>query len=362
MKHSIRHTIGLGIAMPATIYTTVSLAVVSTYSENTYNRSVFNFLYDGGVYRYRIVGRQLVLLVAALLDRAGWHLNTSATLVAQAGSSWDLFDAFVVVNGVAFIGLSFMLFRFTVRDESWSTAYIILITLVGLSAYVVTPYDFLSYLFIVAAFIVAIAARPWSWPVCFVLAVLGTATRESFVIGVVALVGVVMARPGGIHHFRKAPQVNGGDPMLRAAISLILGSIATYVFLRVALANPGDQGIFWNQSLLQLNMNMSSAVAVFIMATGSFALLSALPARKVDADESGFDYQRATGYFWTLSIPYIAVTFITGAWFEALRLVLPLLLGQYLIRYAFEHRLKENAISTVDIPAGSKEELLPKTN
>jgi len=45
-------------------------------------------------------------------------------------------------------------------------------------------------------------------------------------------------------------------------------------------------------------------------------------------------YHRATLYFWILSVPYLVVTVIGGSWFEAPRLLLPLGICQYLLRWS----------------------------
>jgi hypothetical protein len=335
MQRSTRQFIALAVALPLSIYTTVSLAYVSTYSDSTYNRAIFKFTYDGNLYRYRVVGRELVLGVADVIHGLGLHVYTISSLSAQGTHVWDLFNAFLIVNGVAYIGLAILLYIITVKDRAWSIPYLILIVLIALSAYVVTPYDYLSYLLIAAALLTACAARPWSWPACLVLAIVGTATRESFLVGVAALVAIVLARPGGVRQFRSGGRTPGPDELLRATVAAIVGSLGTYVILRVVLSD-NQHTTLWGVSLLKFNWNMSSSVAVFITVTGTFALFATFPERSMAPEPPAFDYGRATWYFWLLSLPYLAVTFVTGVWYEALRLLLPLLLGQYLVRHALD--------------------------
>jgi hypothetical protein len=338
MQRSTRQFIALAIALPLSMYTAISLAYVSTYSDSTFNRSIFKFTYDGSLYKYRVVGRELVLGVADVIHGLGLHLNTFSSLSAQGTQVWDLFDAFLFVNGVAFLGLAILLYAVTVKDHAWSIPYLILIVLVALSAYVVTPYDYLSYLFIAAALLAAIAARPWSWPVCLVLAIVGTATRESFLVGVAALVAIVLARPDGLKQILPKSRSTGADELLRATAATVVGAIGTYVALRVFLTEGQTHATLWGANLLRFNWNMSSSVAVFILVTGGFALWATFPERSGGVESPPFSYARATWLFWVISLPYLAITFVTGVWYEALRLMLPLLIGQYLIRYAADQR------------------------
>ena len=120
----------------------------------------------------------------------------------------------------------------------WVVPYLVIVALAIAGAYVVTPYDDLSYLLLTAAVIVGLRRRPWSWPVPR-SSVVGTATRESFLVGVAAMFAAVLARPSGVRGLGRA--IIGKDDRLAAsAVAMAVGSLVTYVVLRIVMAGPPD--------------------------------------------------------------------------------------------------------------------------
>jgi hypothetical protein len=177
--------LALGGAFPAVLHIATTLGYDSSYSHHLYAREAFLGQYRHGIYRYRVIGRELVLYVARLLEDLKFTLHTHATDIGHGRPPGDLFTAYVLVNGVAFVALAALLYKTTDRGDS--TPYLVLVVLVAMSGYVVTPYDNLSYLLMVTAVVVALRRRPWSWIACLPLAMAGTATRESFFVGVAAV-------------------------------------------------------------------------------------------------------------------------------------------------------------------------------
>jgi hypothetical protein len=154
-------------------------------------------VYDHHIYRFRVVGRELVLAVDRLLQHFNVVLHTTATDIGHGRPPADLFTAFVVVNGVAFVALATVLYLATANGDEWRLPYVVLVVLVALSGYVVTPYDNLGYLLTVAAVVVALQGRVWGPPLCLVLACVGTATRESFVVALAAVAGTAGGASSG---------------------------------------------------------------------------------------------------------------------------------------------------------------------
>lgn len=316
---SRRGVLGIGVAFPMTMYLAVTLGFDSSYSHLEYVRRLFVGLYEHGVYRSRVVGTYLVLALGHVLNGAGVSIHSFAAPYGQRSS---LFTAVFVVNGVAYLGLALLLFLVTVSGRQWWPPFFVLVVLIAASSYVVTPYDDLSYLVVAMAVIVALRSRPWSWVFCLLLAVLGTATRESFFIAVAAAAAAIAADRDKPH----------GDRAL-AFMALVLGSFATYAVLRVTLAAAGGPHL-WSPVGLSGNWNMSSAIAV-LMSVGALLALNASFPDLVDLDAAAW-YERSVRWLWAFSLPYIIVIAVGSVWFEALRLLVPIPLCQYLLRWRAE--------------------------
>jgi hypothetical protein len=330
--HTARQVIALGIALPAALYLACTLGFGSPYSQSLYNRSAFLRQYTHGVYRYRVLGRELVLFAGHVLHALGLGLQTTSVELARGRGTWGLFVAITVVNGVAFVAFTALVYARTVRSRRWTPAYLVLVTAAAASSYVVTPYDFLSYLLIAAAILVAVARRAWSWQACLVLAVLGTATRESFFVAVAAVVAIAATRPGdgGILSRLTPSRTNS---LACSAWSMAFGSVGTYVGLRVGLSGGGSIV----QHLRGLaNFNLSSTVAIVIAFLLFAVLILELPPFDVSGRVAQRWYRESVGWLWVLSIPYVGVSAVGGNWFETPRLLLPIAICQYLVRFGID--------------------------
>lgn len=324
-----RRSRGQGFALagllPATLHLVLTLGYDSSYSHQLYAREAFLGQYDNGVYQYRVLGRELVLAVGRVLQRFDVVLHTTATDIGHGRPPGDLFTAFVVVNGLSFVALATVLYLVTAAAgaEEWRLSYVVLIVLVALSGYVVTPYDNLGYLFTVAAVVVALRPRAWAPPVCLVLACAGTATRESFVVAVAAVAAVLLAEHGGRAFVRPR------DPVWWSAAALLAGWSGTYVTLRLIVGDGGTGGSLWMRMPRELNWQMSTPIALVFFGLGVAALQLTWPALTGEARRRW----RLTRFaLWILSAPYVAACIIGGIWFETMRLLLPIVLCEHVLR------------------------------
>jgi hypothetical protein len=311
-----RPTLALGAALPAALYLVLTLGYDASYSHHLYARQPFLAQYEHGIYRYRVVGREAVVFVAKVLNH--FHL----VVVTPAVGRSDLFTALLVVNGAAFVAFTLLLYAATAREPGWLGPYVVLVVLVGASGYVVTPYDHLSYLLMLAAALVAFGPRPGPWWLCAVLGVVGVATRESFLVACAAAVGVAVASRGSDRRTTL---------LWRNALVLSGASVATYVGLKLALADPREASTFWFSSpfVWEYNRHLSSVAAVLIVVLGWWALHALFP--RLDAG-SRRRWRLARAVLWALSLPYLFACLVGGLWFESLRLLLPLFLAEYLVR------------------------------
>ncbi|MEW6471862.1 MAG: hypothetical protein AB1679_06305 [Actinomycetota bacterium] len=324
-RRSRRQGFALAGLLPATLHLVLTLGYDSSYSHQLYAREAFLYQYRHGVYRYRVVGRELVVAVGRVLDHFGVALHTIATDIGHGRPPADLFTALLVVNGVAFVALAMLLYAVTARAaDEWRLSYVIVVVLVALSGYVVTPYDNLGYLLTVGAVVVALSGRPWAPPLCLVLAGVGTATRESFVVAVAAVAAVLV----GQHGWRALGRVR--DPVWWSAAALAGGWLGTYVTLRLVVATDPELDTSLSESVLnEMNWEMSSVVALVFYGLGACALYLTWPA----LSETARKHWRPTRLLlWLFSAPYVAACVAEGIWFEAMRLLLPVLLCEHVLR------------------------------
>jgi hypothetical protein len=267
-----------------------------------------------------------LLAVGRVLRHFDIALHTTATEIGHGRPPADLFTAFVVVNGVAFVALASVLYLVTVAaagDEDWRLSYVVMIVLVALSGYVVTPYDYLGYLFTVTAVVVALQPRWWAPPVCLLLACGGTATRESFVVAVAAVAAALLGR----HGWRALGRL--GDPVWWSAAALAAGWLATYVTLRMVVGGDDPGSSLWQSMPRELNWQMSTPVVLVFSGLGACALYLTWPAL---AGTARARWRWTRVWLWALSVPYLAVCIVGGIWFETMRLLMPIVLCEHVLR------------------------------
>ena len=335
------------------LYMATTLGYVSTYSRITYSRYFFLLQYRGGIYRYRVLGTNAILVLSFLVHHLGLNLATMSVVSLPYSSSFDLFTSFVILNGISFVGFTLLMFAVTAINRQWVVPYIMIVTMGIASAYVVTPYDDLSYLLLAAVVIVGLAERPWSWPVCLILSVAGTANRESFFIGVAVLAAVMLARstlPIGVRS-PEAAFFRRNNSLAASTLAAVVGSVGSYLVVRIFYSEPTDHTSFWQPIPLKFNLNSSSLIAAIIVLLGAAVLVAELPAFADRTSIARSWYSRATIYLWLLSIPYLAVTFVGGTWFEAPRLIFPLAIAQYLLRWYADTQLDKNMCAVSNSPS-----------
>ncbi|HLN05804.1 MAG TPA: hypothetical protein VK217_05975, partial [Acidimicrobiales bacterium] len=148
--------------------------------------------YFNGVYRSRILGRELVLGTAN-----GFY--KLASLLGHRGPS-GLMPGWFITNGCAFLATAWLLYWLTARrSPRLVVLYVATLVVVATSSAVVTPYDLLSYALIFGAFLVATSRdRRLIWSLGALLMALAVATRESalLIVPILAATLVPLAPPG----------------------------------------------------------------------------------------------------------------------------------------------------------------------
>lgn len=291
------------VGLPLALYLATTLGFVSTYSHWFYDRGQFSSHYDHGIYRFRVVGRELVLGVASVAGSLHVHVRTIALDFGRGVHGWAVFPGFEIVNGAALLGLSVLLWR-QLRDPK---AHLAIVALVVASGYVVTPYDDLNLLLTAATLTVVMSTWPWRWTAVLGLSVLGTANHEVFYVAVAAAVAVAWTE-------------GGAAGRARCAAAAAAGWVGTYGVLRLVLAGGGHS--LWQDAFPPVNHDVASDVTGWVIAALALAVVWSVLGGRRDP---------ALGRFLLLASPYLVVVALTGIWFELPRLLMPVVVAGCLL-------------------------------
>ncbi|HEX8558181.1 MAG TPA: hypothetical protein VF668_08775 [Pyrinomonadaceae bacterium] len=264
---------------------------VTHYSVGVFTPRGFHAQYDHEVFRYRLLGKWLLLGVYGVLERlnpadAGW-----GRLAAFVGTdSVNFYHSYFVLN-TAFLCLTLLV----VADRLKDVELLVVTLVVSVTQFVVVPYDVVAYFFLACTFV-------WrrSLAVTALVVLLAALNRETAALSLSLYASLLLLGRGGSWR---------GLGVLTAVF------LATYVGLRVAL---GWNTAVGNELTLVKYMDLRSAVGVGFAVAAGYALVSR---------------RRAAALFLLCSLPYVLSILITGNPFEA-RLWAPLLLGILFVQSA----------------------------
>lgn len=264
---------------------------VTQYSVGVFNPAGFHAQYDNEVFKYRILGKALLLAVYRVLG----YLN-------PADAGWERHAAFLGTESINFyhsyfyLNTAFLCLTLLVVSDYLEDIELLVVTLlVAVTQFVVVPYDAAAYFFLACTF-------RWrrSLAVTAVVVFLAALNRETAAISLSLYASLILLGRGG--SFR-------GLALLTAVF------LATYVSLRLVFGWGNAVG---NEFTFLMYMNLNSAIGI------GFALAA------------GYAVVRRPAWaavFLLCSVPYILSIFITGNPFEE-RLWVPLLLGIMLVQAA----------------------------
>lgn len=293
----------LATALPLAILLSVQLWMVTAYTGGLDPPS-FSSQYYHGVYRYRLLGRDLVLglyhfLQAHLLERP-------YPLPRDASGSFLLYGALAISNGVYFavsnlLLLSLLWTRKTGLRDVELSLYFYYTLLVAMSMAVVTPYDQLAYLLLLIG-ILGVRSRSVALGTSLVVisAVAGTLNRETEFLLASLLATMALF----------CPRTESKRYWMYLGVDLVI-SIGVYVGVRLAI--PGNVQVIQNMTFGGKWAPESLLVLILLLCAGG------VMAMRLYCDV------RPAAVFLVLSLPYLLAVLI-GGMFRELRLMVPILL------------------------------------
>jgi hypothetical protein len=273
------------------------------------------------VFRSRVLGRELVLLVYDHLP-ASWLGSHFANLPVPGPG--QLYAAFVIVNGAAFLLFVLCLHSLLKKYWAWEPQRTMIVAagvlVAAFGSYAVTAYDQISYALLLLFALLVLARTGWVTALSVPIGVLGVLNRESMLLGLALVAGLATAYVAG--EPQRAKRLAGVLAANGAAMAI------TYVGLRIASGGSGRvfAGVILGTNLRSLNSWIGVAIVVLGYPVwwrfwGVLGLTSSRRARV------------ALINFYLFSLPYLLVIFFTGLWSEV-RLIVPLLLCEIVIRLA----------------------------
>jgi len=310
----------LATALPLAILFSVQVWMATAYT-GALDPGTFGAQYYHGVYRYRVLGRDLLIEVYNFL-RAHFA-ERSYPLRRDPSASFLFYCAYVLSNGIYFSLSNLLLLSLLwvkkkgLLDRELSL-YFYYTLLLALSMAVVTPYDQLAYLLL----LVGVWGTRVKSPIVGVLlvavsAVAGTMNRETEFLLASFLATIALYAP-------KPLAKRYGIYLL---VDLVL-SVAVYAGIRCM--SPG--GV---QVIQAITLGGKWAV-------GSLLVVSLLLAVGIVMAMRLHGNVRPALFFLMFSLPY-GLAVLIGGEFRELRLIMPLVLG-LLCLYAFLGRANEDRL------------------
>lgn len=296
--------------LPVTLNYFAYYGFVTNQSRHVFTRADFIGQYDWGVFRYRVLGRKLLLLVYSALEHFH-HPAEGGSRTARflETNNLNLYHSYFLLNTTFMcltlwmLALTFQLNLFRVRPQEKFLLVLVTAFLIAMTQFVVVPYDTLAYFFLtLSIYLMLLRPTPLVVAGLILVVVLGSLTRETAALTLSVYAALYVLR-----------RQTGVKATLSVLAALAAAFAVTYVALRV---HYGWQNGVGNVITLGVNLHRHGLVgAAFLVST--LVLLS---------DFSNAVGRRAVWLFLAFSSPYLLSILLTGVLFEA-RLGVPLFIG-----------------------------------
>lgn len=310
-----------GVFLSLTLSFIIYFGFSSSYTKNVFSRESFSQQYDQGIYKYRILSKQLLLKIDDVLQNYFYGDKTVEKILVWTKTGTNRFYfAYFLLNTFFLLLLSvvlvllFELDNVLVMNKSEKSLLLfLLIILIAVTQYVIVPYDVSSYFFhllTIYIFFHYVDSFPkFSILSICALIILSTFNRESSALTVAFLTMILLLKNG----LNKKSIIN---------VSFIFISFfVTYLWLRFYFEKSSD-------SMFVEGNKMKENVTGFANLTGILFWLLCFYLSMALANSRENKY--IIILYHILCLPYIATCFISGILFE-IRLYIPLLLSAVLL-------------------------------
>jgi hypothetical protein len=302
--------LSFAIVVPLVTIMSTHIWLRSAYSSRLFHLQGFLDQYESGIYRYRVLGRQLLLAIYRTLLGHGHDMPLPVAADPQATRYF--YASYVLLNGTCLFisNLVLLILLWSYRrgiSDLRCALYLFTWLILALSTYAVTPYDQLAYALMLLAFLAATARPIWiAYAAIGAAAILGGLTRETEFLVSPAFWTIAIFTKGRLSR-------------RFAVLGLVHVALfaACYVALRIALPGRPEiaQGLSFGGGKLAVPGLLVMSVLVYV----GLALFS----REYAGYKPGI-------VFLGLSFPYVLTVLLSGVLTE-LRLIVPIVLSHLFI-------------------------------
>jgi hypothetical protein len=302
----------LTVVFPFIVSLVVYYGFATNYTGHVFNEAGFRAQYESGVFKYRVLGRELLLATHRLVNSQSFPAQVIRKLFARTPASLATIDpqadptfyAAYFVQNTFFLVLSCILLYFLLSATAGPPVpvnYVVGVLLMGITQFAVCPYDTLSYSLLLLSFFLIMRVFRFSFPLLAVVLCVGTLVRES---AALALAFYFAYRYDEIASFRRRAL---------SELALLIGAfVVTYGLLRVLLGS--DQAI-WQELTLRANLtHFMPLTGIAAMPVVAYLLCA------------GSKRIRQCFIFLAASLPYLLAMVMVGHTWE-IRLWVPVWLG-----------------------------------
>jgi hypothetical protein len=302
--------LALACVIPLVTIFATHLWLRSAYTRDLFHLQGFLDQYGTSIYRYRLLGRDLLLDIYRLLARH--HADQPFDMPTDRQATLLFYGAYVLLNAVFFF-LSNLVLLLLLWDRKKGISdfhlahYFFLVLLLALSTYAVTPYDQPAYFLMLLGFLAIRFSSPWlMYSLLGIAAVAGGLNRETEFLVTPALWTIALF----------ASSLDSRRRCFRAGLFHLLLFAACYVALRLAL--PGVPAV-----AAGVTLGGKWALQTILVLCALFFIALALVTRE-------YPGLRPSAALLILCAPYI-VTILIGGELRELRLFIPLLLCLFFV-------------------------------
>jgi hypothetical protein len=181
----------LTVALPFFVSVVVYFGFGTNYTGGVFHEAGFRKQYESGIYRYRILGRDLLLQTHGFVTSENPVAGRLRWLFARPPASVGFLDprvdatfyaAYFLQNTFFLVlacGLLYSILMLGTGTDPPSVPLLVAVLLMGLTQYVVSPYDTLFYALLLLSFLLILRPFRFSVPLLALLMVVSTLARES---------------------------------------------------------------------------------------------------------------------------------------------------------------------------------------
>ena len=251
----------LAVALPFVVSYVVYYGFGTNYTADVFNEEGFREQYESGVYRYRILGRHLLLGTHSLMESDFFvsrmireHLPDppAGALILDPGTDPVFYASYFVLNTFFLVVCGILMYLILAGSPSVEKTLKLVagILLMGLTQYVVCPYDTLSHALLLLTFLLMRRQPKFGLPMILLVLAASTLTRETAVLAIPFFIALNWDR------------VSARRPReLRHLILITAAFAATYLLLRILL---GFDSALWQNVRLLENVSSPRSIAGFL--------------------------------------------------------------------------------------------------